>query len=99
MGKWPGQFANHIGDLLEIWQEGLLIYTENQLDAIKDALFKFQQKNDTKAAVIVSLTYLSGQVCTVVQCHYRFKLTHGRYCRQPSYFMMCPLLRKYSTIS
>ena len=88
-----------MGDLLEIWQQGLLIYTEYQLDAIKDALFKFQQKNDTKAAVIVSLTYLSGQVCTVVQSYYRFKLTHGSYCPLPSYSMMRALLREYSTIS
>jgi hypothetical protein len=51
---------------LKIWQGGLFIYAENQLDAIKEALFKFQQVNDTKAAIEVSLAYTSGQVRTVM---------------------------------
>ena len=41
------------------------MYAENQLDAIKEALFKFQQENDTKAEVGVSMSYSSGQVSTV----------------------------------
>jgi hypothetical protein len=48
---------------LEILQGGSCLYAESQLDAIKEALFKFQQKSDTKAAVMVSMTYISGQVC------------------------------------
>jgi hypothetical protein len=51
---------------LEFWQGGFLFYTENQLGAIKEALMKFQQKNDTKAAIIVSLAHTSGQVCFVM---------------------------------
>lgn len=55
-----------IGDLLEIWKAGFFSYAENQLDAIKEALVKFQQKNDTKAQVVVLLNYSSGQVSSVV---------------------------------
>ena len=62
----PERFADHIGDLLETWQAGFCSYAENQLDAIKEALFKFQQENDTKAAVVMTLTYSSGQVGTVM---------------------------------
>src|SRR5258708_14459769 len=45
----PGQFIVHIRDLLEIWQDrpSYLHYTEGELDAIKDALFKSQQGNGT----------------------------------------------------
>jgi hypothetical protein len=46
---------------LEILQGGIRLYAESQLDAIKEALLKFQQKSDTKAAVMI--TYTSGQVC------------------------------------
>ena len=46
-------------------QGGFLFYAEDQLDAIKEALLNFQQKSDTKAALEVSLTYYSGQVCAV----------------------------------
>jgi len=48
---------------LEILQGGSRLYAESKLDAIKEALFKFQQKSDAKAAVMVSMTYISGQVC------------------------------------
>ena len=48
---------------LEILQGGSRLYAESQLDAIKEALVKFQQKSDTKAAVINSPTYVPGQVC------------------------------------
>ena len=57
------RLTDHIGDLFETWQGGVLTYAENQLDEIKEALVKFQQKNDTKAACTVSLIYISGQVC------------------------------------
>lgn len=55
-----------IGNLLEIWKGGYFSYAENQLDAIKEALVKFQQKNDTKAEVIVIFTFSSGQVSFVL---------------------------------
>ncbi|KAH9990413.1 hypothetical protein BJV77DRAFT_1151034 [Russula vinacea] len=49
-----------------IWG-GIRLYSNNQLDEIKEALFKFQQKNDTKAEVGVSLSYSSGQfLCAVI---------------------------------
>ena len=66
MGRLTRTIWDHIGDLLEIRQAGLFFYNASQLDAIKDALFKFQQKSDTKAAIIVSFAYVSGQVCSVV---------------------------------
>ena len=57
------RFTDQIGDLFETWQGGILTYAKNQLDEIKEALVKFQQKNDTKAACTVALVYSSGQVC------------------------------------
>jgi hypothetical protein len=48
---------------LEILQGGIRLYAESQLDAVKEALFRFQQKSDTKAAIMLPLTYTSGQVC------------------------------------
>ena len=33
----------------ETSQAGFVYYTENQLDAIEEALVNFQQKNDTRA--------------------------------------------------
>jgi hypothetical protein len=57
----------HTGDLLEIWQGGTLLYAEDKLDAIKEALFKFQQKNDTKALPAVAMTYAAGKVCAVIR--------------------------------
>ena len=47
-----------------MWQAGFVYYTENQLNAIKEALVNFQQKNDTRAAVLMSLTYSLDQVCS-----------------------------------
>ncbi|KAH9990425.1 FAD dependent oxidoreductase [Russula vinacea] len=44
-----------------IWG-GFRLYAEDQLDAIKEALVEFQQKNDTKAAIDVVLSYSSGQL-------------------------------------
>ena len=63
MGK---PIRNHTEDLLEIWQGGFFSYAENQLDAIKEALVKFQQTNDPKAEVLVSFTFSSGQVRSIV---------------------------------
>ena len=57
------RFTDRIGHLSETSQGGILSYAENQLDKIKEALVKFQQKNDTKAACTVSLISSSGQVC------------------------------------
>ena len=48
---------------LEFLQGGSHLYAESQLGAIKEALVKFQQKSDTKAAVMIPMTYTSGQVC------------------------------------
>ncbi|KAN0115751.1 FAD-binding domain containing protein [Russula decolorans] len=42
----------------DVWG-GLRSYNESQLDAIKNALFKYDQNNDTKAASGVYLTYSS----------------------------------------
>jgi hypothetical protein len=58
--------TDQIGDLVEILQGGFRLYAEDQLDAIKEALVEFQQKNDTKAAIDVVLSYSSGQVCSVM---------------------------------
>jgi hypothetical protein len=52
-----------VDDPLEILQGGVRLYAESQLDTIKEALVKFQQESDTKAAVLISPTYTSGQVC------------------------------------
>ncbi len=60
-------YCNHIGDLLETWQGGSRTYTEDQLDAIKNAFVEFQQNNDTKATSILTLGYSSGQVCPVME--------------------------------
>jgi hypothetical protein len=43
-------------------QGGFYSYAEDQLDAIKEALFNYQQKSDLKAATGLTLTYSSGQV-------------------------------------
>ncbi|KAF8492574.1 FAD-binding domain-containing protein [Russula emetica] len=70
---WVGvqeRFTDHIGDLFETWQGGILTYAENQLDEIKEALVEFQQKNDTKAACVVSLIYSSGQLSVVISFFY-----------------------------
>lgn len=60
-------YCNHIGDLLETWQGGSRTYTEDQLDAIKNAFVEFQQNNDTKATSAVTLGYSSGQVSLVME--------------------------------
>jgi hypothetical protein len=52
--------------LLETWQAGILIYTEDKLDTIKEALVNFQQNNDTKASVMVLMTYSLDPVCSVM---------------------------------
>ncbi len=62
-------FANHIMGLLKIWQGGLLVYDESQLDALKKAFFTFDQSSDMKAASGVSLNYSLGQVCSVMRHH------------------------------
>lgn len=44
----------------------MLIYTRDKLDQIKEALVKFERKTDAKAAVMISISYLSGQVSRLV---------------------------------
>ncbi|KAF8479493.1 FAD-binding domain-containing protein [Russula ochroleuca] len=53
----------------DVWG-GIRFYSENQLGAIREAFFKFQQKNDTKAEAAVSLSYSSGQVLCAVLFFY-----------------------------
>ena len=47
-------------------QGGVLYYTEDKLDQVKEALIKFQQNNDTKASMIFSYAYTSGQVRSIL---------------------------------
>ena len=75
MGKMIAISFDYIGDLFEIWQGGLRFYNESQLDAIKKALFEYDQKNDTKAVTQVYLTYSSDQVCSVTGNYCYFELT------------------------
>jgi hypothetical protein len=57
---------HHTGDLLETRQGGTLLYSENSLDAIKAALVKFLQQNDTKASPAIAITYAAGKVRAVI---------------------------------
>ncbi|KAF8489269.1 hypothetical protein F5888DRAFT_1930071, partial [Russula emetica] len=52
---------SHPQDLLETWQASSRLYNESQLEAIKEALVKYQQKTDTKAGVYVVPAYSTGQ--------------------------------------
>ena len=63
MGKLT---RDNLGDSLGIWQGGFFSYSENQLEAIKEALVKFQQNDDTKAQVGVVFSFSSGQVSPVL---------------------------------
>ncbi|KAI9449101.1 FAD-binding domain-containing protein [Lactarius psammicola] len=45
----------------KVWG-GIVFYPPNQLDAVKDALVRYQQKQDVKAALAVFLSYASGQM-------------------------------------
>jgi hypothetical protein len=56
----------HCVCLLETWKGGARLYAASQQDAIKAALLKFQQQNDTKAEASVSMSYTSGKVCTAM---------------------------------
>jgi hypothetical protein len=87
---------------LEILQGGIRLYAESQLDALNRALFEFQQKKDTKAAVMVPLTYTLGQVChsPIAAESLLYQIDNVNSSRSLSFiFMTRPLLRKYSTIS
>jgi len=53
----------------DVWG-GSRLYAESQLDAVKEALFKFQQKSDTKAAVMISPAYASGQFLVAIVYFY-----------------------------
>ncbi|KAI9439710.1 FAD-binding domain-containing protein [Lactarius indigo] len=45
----------------KVWG-GIMFYPPNQLDAVKDALVKYQQKQDVNAALAVFVNYASGQL-------------------------------------
>jgi len=44
----------------------VLVYTRDKLDQIKEALVKFELKTDAKAAAMISISYVSGQVSRLV---------------------------------
>jgi len=70
------------------------------VDAIKEALFKFDQNKDTKAACMVSLNYLSGQVCFVMTALLLIQIDVVYSFWPLSFtFTMRLLLREYSTNS
>ena len=52
--------------ILQHCQGGVLTYTEDKLDQIKDSLVKFQEKIDSKAAVLVGFVYTLGEVWSIV---------------------------------
>jgi len=52
--------------IIKRFQGGVLIYTEDKLDQIKESLVKFQEKNDNKATTGLSLAYTLGQVWSIV---------------------------------
>ncbi|KAI0273284.1 FAD-binding domain-containing protein [Russula aff. rugulosa BPL654] len=53
----------------DVWG-GIRFYNENQLDAIKKALFKYDHINDTKAASEIYLSYSSDQFLVFVSYFY-----------------------------
>jgi hypothetical protein len=94
------RFTDHIGDLFETWQGGILTYAENQLDEIKEAIVKFQEKNDTKAACTVSLVYSSGQVCHAMETLLLIRPDKiNSFLLLSLFFTMRLLPREFSTIS
>ena len=75
-------------------------YDESQLDRIKNALFEYDQNNDTKAASGVSLGYLSGQVCSDMTASLLIQIDTVYSSWPLSFsFMMHLLLRVYLTNS
>ena len=44
----------------------MLLYTQDKFDQIKEALIKFERKTDAKAAAMVSISYIWGQVSRLV---------------------------------
>ncbi|KAI9465692.1 FAD-binding domain-containing protein [Lactarius psammicola] len=53
----------------QIWA-GIILYPGAQLDAVKAAYAKFQETNDTKASIIISLAYSSGQFTILLLAFY-----------------------------
>ncbi|KAH9177798.1 FAD-binding domain-containing protein [Lactarius sanguifluus] len=53
----------------QIWA-GTILYPGTQLGAIKEAYAKFQEVNDTKASLVISLGYSSGQFTAFVLAFY-----------------------------
>ena len=77
-------------------QGGFYSYAEDQLDAIKEALFNYQQKSDPKAATGLTLTYSSGQVRFVMTASLWIQTDFIDSFRLLSLFSMThPLLREY----
>ncbi|KAI0271875.1 FAD-binding domain-containing protein [Russula aff. rugulosa BPL654] len=52
-----------------IWG-GTLVYPESQLQAVKAALVKFQQQNDTKASPALEVTYSAGNLSIALPIFY-----------------------------
>jgi len=94
------RFTDYIGYLTEVWQGGFLSYSEGQLDAIKMALLNFQEKSDTKAAVLVFMSYSSGPVSSVMTISQLIEINKINSSWSPSdFFMMRLILPEYSTHS
>jgi hypothetical protein len=86
--------------LPEVWQGGFLFYSEDQLDAIKMALLNFQEKNDTKAALLISMAYSSGPVSSVVTISQLIEIDEISSSWSPPHFIMTRLvLPEYLTNS
>ena len=76
------------------------MYAERQLSAMKNALVKFQQKDDPKAAFVLVLTYSLSQVGTVIMESLLIQSKiNGSSPLVLNFFMTRPLHRMYSTIS
>jgi len=62
------------------------------------ALVNFQEEKDTKAAVLVFMTYSSGQVSSVITISQLIEFNETNSSWSPSYFFMMRLiLPEYST--
>ena len=70
------------------------------MDPIKNALLNFQQKDDSKAALVLVLSYSLGQVGIIMMTSLLIQSNIiGSYHVVPNFFMTRPLLRMYLTIS
>jgi len=55
---------------LYICQGGLILYPVDQLDAVKEAFSRFQEVDDTKAAIMITFDYSQGQLTTILFSFY-----------------------------